>query len=139
MIRTLNDTDIDLFTWALHREAVDDTGVDVDFGSTVVPAIEAGEVIVVEHNEIPTAFLVFQQATLPDTGEQVLVERMLYAPRRAANAIRLMHHLEIIARAKKCTSILSGASLYGKEAARRIYERMGFQTNYTFKKEVQHV
>lgn len=87
-------------------------------------------------------FLGYVQATMPDTREYILMERYLYvreANRGSLAAARLIKALVDEGARRECQAVLAGSSLNCNETARRLYEGLGFKTNYTFRKELQCV
>jgi hypothetical protein len=120
----------------LYLEAQRTTGVLVDFERTVVPAVDAGDVLFYTQRSIPRAFIQFVDVVLPDTDEHVLIERMLYSPRSGFAARGLINALELEGMERGCAAVLAGSSLNNNEAARRLYEASGYKTNFTFRKDL---
>jgi len=110
--------------------------------SLATTAIENRELLVAYDRGTPAGFIVFTTSVIPDTGERVLIERMIFVRRDyrgSKTAESLVNHCMDIGAKLGCTSMIAGASIGSKQHARALYERMGFETNFTFKKEITHV
>ena len=106
-------------------------------------AVASGEVLYVEAaDRTIVGYIMFEQYVLPDTHEVVLIERMLYIlpdHRNNGSGKALLETLEYYGRAHAMTAILAGASLNCNEAARTMYEGLGFKTTYSFRKDLHNV
>lgn len=121
----------------LYEQASKETGVVVDFDTTIRPALQEGRVLLTHSQGRPVGFLQFVDVILPDTNEHVLVERMLYVKSGyARQALALIKAFENEGVQRGCCAVLAGSSLNSNEAARRLYEHVGFKTNYTFRKDI---
>lgn len=123
-------------TYNLYVEAAQATDVFVSFNHTVIPALEAGNVLFYVRDDKPLGFLQFVDVELPDTNEHVLIERMLYSPHSSFAARALINAFEFEGLERGCKAVLAGSSLNNNEAARRLYEASGYKTNFTFRKEL---
>lgn len=122
----------------LWQRAELDTGLNISLG-VYRRAVKAGNVILSFSGSLPVAFIVFQEAVIPDTQEHVLMERMLFVDkdvRGKHHADALVACLEDTAKMLGCAAILAGSSLNSNALAKRLYERNGFKTNYTFRKDI---
>lgn len=124
---------------ALYKRAEKATGVIVDPQVSIIPAINAGNVLVSYSDAgVPNGFLQFIEVRLPDTNEHVLMERILYQEAKGFSrvAFNLLKSFETVAKERGARAILAGSCLNHNEVTKRLYEANGFKTNYSFRKEI---
>lgn len=81
----------------------------------------------------------WQYAVMPDTLKNTAIERMVYVRpdvRGTGAAEFLLKVFVDHVTEYGCEQIIAGSSLNSHGQARALYERLGFTTNYTFKKEL---
>lgn len=129
----------------LYAEAEADTGIIVDWDKTIQPAIEADRVLIQysPHSNAPVGFLQWVEVADPDTQEVMWIERMLWVrpeARGTTAAAWLIHQWAGRARrAGRPISLVAGASIADPEIARRLYQGLGFNVTYGFKKRINDV
>lgn len=122
-------------------EATATTGIPAKWEEASMQALADGDVLLCWYDSEVVGFVGFTECVLPDTTERVVVERFLYVAeifrgREYNVAGKLLEALELVGRFRKVDAILAGSSLHSNAHARRLYERHGFKTNYTFRKEL---
>lgn len=129
----------------LYAEAEADTGIVVDWDKTVQPAIDAGRVLIHYslHSKEPVGFLQWVEVADPDTHEVMWIERMLWVRPEArgttAAAWLISKWKHRARRAGSPISLVAGASIADPEIARRLYQGLGFNVTYGFKKRMNDV
>ena len=119
--------------------------VPVDWEGLTYPALAGGQCIIARRDDgTPMGFVFFLSAQMPFTLRTAVVEQLLFVHENYRGstlkvADGLLHMLERVAREEGAQDIFAGSSLNHNEAARRVYERAGFKTTYSFKKDITDV
>lgn len=139
MIRHSNAHDVQR-CGALFQEVVTKEKFPTSWIKQAGAILEHGDVFLAFNTQgKPIGFFAYHITTIPDTGEKVLIERMLYvaeAYRRGRTAIKLIMEAERFATLQGCSAVLAGSSLNNNQAAVKLYDWLGYKTNYTFRKEL---
>lgn len=121
------------------NEAGDDTGLPESWKECTTDALVERNVFLAWDDGVPVGYFAFLTCILPDTKEFVMIERMLYvckSHRGGTTAMRLVAFAENYAKEWKCDAVLAGSSLHENALARKLYEKRGYKTNFTFRKDI---
>lgn len=136
--RTTTTDDHDLCN-KIASKAIAELDLPCEWVDSIDNAINFGAVLICTDNIEVVGFIVYLVTFHPDTKEKIAVERLLYVDpvhRGTRVAESLVNALEELARSEQCTAVHAGSSLHSNAHSRRLYERCGFKTNYTFRKEI---